>query len=107
VVEWRGEYGYDFAATDRWNQRLLVEVKKRNPNSKISISVVQQLLGAAHAYGDGPALLISTADFTESARRFAGAQGGRVQLWTIEELSRFSQGGQETTTVEGVIGIAH
>lgn len=83
------ESGFDMRVHDRARRSMLVEVKKLNPNSKVSISSVQQLLGAAHAYEDSAALLICTSDFTNSAREFALRQSARVSLWSLAELKRF------------------
>jgi hypothetical protein len=83
------EFGYDFRLRDNRGRSMLVEVKKLNPNSKASISTVQQLLGAVHAYEDSSALLICTSEFTNSARDFASRQSERIVLWSLDELRRF------------------
>ena len=85
------ESGFDMRLRDFARRSMLVEVKKLNPNSKVSISSVQQLLGAAHAYEDSAALLICTSDFTNSAREFALRQSSKITLWSLFELKRFAE----------------
>ncbi len=85
------DHGFDFRLRDQAGEKsVLVEVKKHNRNSKVSIAAVQQLLGAVHAYRDSAALLICTSDFTASARGFASTQRDAMRLWTLAELEEFS-----------------
>jgi HJR/Mrr/RecB family endonuclease len=94
------DYGFDFRLTDpQDNRTALVEVKKYNPNSKVSISAVQQLLGAVHAYRASAAILICTSDFTDSARGFAAAYGAPVHLWTTPQLSEFCNSGESRNLI--------
>jgi restriction endonuclease Mrr len=86
---------------------MLVEIKKRNPNSRISISSVQQLLGAAHAYEDSAALLICTSGFTDSAREFAMRQSPRIRLWALPELEQFAQHRLSSPKIDEVVNIQH
>lgn len=88
------DFGFDFRST-KGGQTTLVEVKKYSSNGKVSIDVVQQLLGAIHAYDVSKALLICTSDFTDSARGFASRYANELELWTAEELARFT--GREPT----------
>ncbi len=83
------ESGLDMRIRDSARRSMLVEVKKSNPNSKVSISSVQQLLGAAYADGNSAALLICTSGFTNSAREFAIRQSSKIALWSLAELMRF------------------
>ncbi len=85
------DYGFDFTISKE-GKRSLVEVKKLNANGKVSISTIQQLLGAIHAYDAPKALLICTSDFTGSARAYASRHGIELTLWTMEELKRFLYG---------------
>lgn len=105
VEEYDNEYGYDFRAWNPTAGSMLVEIKKRNLNSKVSISSVQQLLGVAHAYQDHAALLVCTSDFTDSAREFAARQSPRIRLWTINELTTFSERRTGQGNLEAVLGI--
>jgi hypothetical protein len=98
------DHGFDFRILNRARDKsVLVEVKKHNSNSKISIAAVQQLLGAVHAYRDSAALLICTSDFTASARGFASSQQDDIRLWTITELEEFSQWRLGEPTIEDVL----
>lgn len=65
------EFGFDFLIRDRSRQCMVVQIKKNNLNSTISISTVQRLLGAAQTFEDTAALLICTSGFSDSARGFA------------------------------------
>jgi hypothetical protein len=98
------DYGFDFRVVDPTREKsLLVEVKKYNPNSKISIASVQQLLGAVHAYHGSAGLLICTSDFTASARGFASGQGEVMRLWTTKELDEFFHWHPGTPTIEDLL----
>jgi hypothetical protein len=95
VEESRGmsEYGFDLKlTTPDGRQAMIVELKKYNPNSKVSISAVQQLLGALHAYDARKAVLICTSDFTPSARAFAENYHDELVLWTTDELEKLDAG---------------
>lgn len=101
------ESGFDLRMRDHVRRSMLVEIKKRNPNSKVSISTVQQLLGAAHAYGDSLALLICTSGFTDSAREFAMRQSLQIKLWTLAELEEFAKHGVPSSVAEWLIKSGH
>jgi hypothetical protein len=85
------DYGFDFKVASQ-GQNFLVEVKKISANGKVSISTVQQLLGAIHAYETPKALLICTSDFTDSARAYASRHAREVTLWTMNDLAKFVHG---------------
>ncbi len=99
------ESGFDMRVHDPTRRSMLVEVKKLNPNSKVSISSVQQLLGAAHAYEDSAALLICTSDFTNSARAFASRQSAKILLWSLPELKRFVEHRDSPSHIEAVVAV--
>jgi hypothetical protein len=98
--------GFDMRILDGKGGSLLVEVKKLNPNSKVSITSVQQLLGAAHAYNDSAALLICTSEFTLSAREFAHRLFPRVVLWTLPDLARFVESRSKRRDIKELIELA-
>lgn len=100
------ESGFDMRLRDISHRSMLVEVKKLNPNSKVSISSVQQLLGATHAYEDSAALLICTSDFTNSAREFALRQSSRITLWSLAELKRFVEHRITAPQIEALLAAA-
>jgi hypothetical protein len=85
------EFGFDFLIRDRFRQCMVVQVKKKDLNSTISISAVQKLLGAAQTFEDTGALLICPSGFTDAARGFASRQSRSIQLWTTTELAHFSK----------------
>lgn len=82
------DYGFDFKI-NKGTEGILVEVKKLSPNGKVSIAVVQQLLGAIHGYHAPKAILICTSEFTDSARGFASRHASELSLWTADDLSQF------------------
>lgn len=81
------DYGYDFFAVADGRQ-MLIEVKKFNVNSRISIGHVQQLLGALFAYKADKGVLITTSQFTEGARHFASQVHPTVELWDMDTTVR-------------------
>jgi len=100
------EFGFDMRVRDAVRRSILVEVKKLNPNNKGSISSVQQLLGAAHAYEDSAALLVCTSDFTNSAREFALRQSSKITLWSLAELKRFAEHRITSPQIEALLAAA-
>jgi HJR/Mrr/RecB family endonuclease len=82
------EYGYDFILTDwKGHSKTIVEVKKYNKNSKVSVNSIQQLLGAMNVYESDHAIIITTSEFTASAKEFAGSLTKEIELWDINYLT--------------------
>jgi hypothetical protein len=72
----------------------VVEVKRYSPRNLVSVGSVRQLFGAMVAAGAGRAILISSSQFTASAR--AAADQWPVELVTLEDLLRLP--GPDTLT---------
>jgi len=80
---------YDFKL--RYNKEFaLVEIKKYNYRSKVSIEAVRQLEYAMLSEKIRTGLLISSSHFTKAARSYASTLSTRVLLWTLEDLVSFS-----------------
>jgi hypothetical protein len=89
VSEPKLEHGYDFEITiqgarGRPPQRFIVEAKRTLPNSRVSLDSVLRLAGAVEAAGADRGLLITTSDFTTSARGLA--QRVPVSLLMLSEV---------------------
>lgn len=81
------DYGYDMTLNNyKGHHRTLVEIKKYNPNSKVSINVVQQLIGAMSLYNADHGILLTTSTFTLSARDFASSLPYKIELWDLKYL---------------------
>lgn len=78
--------GYDFFIEKFKEQRVIVEVKKLNRSSRLSIGQVQKLMGAVYAMEADAGILISTAEFTSSAKDFAERCKPRIELWDMDKL---------------------
>ena len=81
------EYGYDFMLYG-WEgcDRTLIEVKKYNKNSKVSVNTIQQVVGAMNIGAADRAIIISTSEFTTSAIHFAASMKKPIELWDINFL---------------------
>lgn len=82
------DYGYDFILKD-WNgfTKTIVEVKKYNRNSKVSVNTIQQVIGAMNIYEADHAVIITTSEFTASAKEFARSMTKQIELWDINYLT--------------------
>lgn len=81
------DFGYDIALNNyKGHGKTLVEIKKYNPNSKVSINVVQQLFGAMSLYKANYGILLTTSTFTLSARDFANSLPSKIELWDLKYL---------------------
>lgn len=82
------DYGYDFILRD-WKgfHKTIVEVKKYNRNSKVSVSTIQQVVGAMNIYEADHAIIITTSEFTASAKEFANSMRKKIELWDINYLT--------------------
>ncbi len=83
------EYGCDFILKD-WKgfPKTIVEVKKYNRNSKVSVSSIQQVIGAMNIYDADHAIIITTSEFTASAKEFASSMQKKIELWDIHFLTK-------------------
>ncbi len=82
------DYGYDFILRN-WNgfEKTIVEVKKYNRNSKVSVNTIQQVVGAMNIYEADHGIIITTSDFTSSAKEFASSMTRKIELWDINYLT--------------------
>ncbi len=71
----------------------VVEVKKQNRNSRLSVSEVQRVVGAAVTARAQCAIIVTSGRFTASARFCADDSPIRVVLLTIDELADLTRGG--------------
>lgn len=81
------DYGFDLMLYN-WNKfnRTIVEVKKFNKNSKVSVNTIQQIIGAMNISEADHAIIITTSEFTASAKEYAKSIDKRVDLWDINTL---------------------
>lgn len=88
----RNDRGFDVEVHDFLpNVTAVVEVKKQNRNSRLSVTEVQRIVGAAVLARAQHAILITSGGFTASARFFAVESPIRVTLLTIDELFELSR----------------
>lgn len=80
-------YGYDLTLNNyKGYSKTIVEIKKYNPNSKVSINVVQQLVGAMSLYNADCGILLTTSTFTFSAKDFVSSLPYKIELWDLKYL---------------------
>ena len=96
---------YDFSVEGfEGKSRVVLEVKKYNSSSKISVGQVQQLLGAIAAERADLGILIAPTGFTRTAVDFVSRCHPRIELWDMEELEkRLDYGHQRQGTLTNVI----
>lgn len=82
------DYGFDFILRN-WKgfSKTIVEVKKYNRNSKVSVNTIQQVVGAMNIYEANHAIIITTSEFTASAKEFANSMTKKIELWDINYLT--------------------
>lgn len=82
------DYGYDFILQNHNGfNKTIVEVKKYSSNSKVSVNTIQQVVGAMNIYEADHAILITTSEFTSSAKDFATSLKRQIELWDINYLT--------------------
>jgi HJR/Mrr/RecB family endonuclease len=81
------DYGYDFILSN-WKgyPKTIVQAKKYNKNSKVSVNTIQQIIGAMNIYDADKAIIITTSEFTASAKEFASTMKRTIELWDINYL---------------------
>jgi Restriction endonuclease len=83
----RNDRGFDIEILDlSRGGAAVVETKKQNRNSRLSVTEVQRLVGAAVVARAQCAIVITCGGFTNSARYFANQSPIPVILLTIDEL---------------------
>jgi HJR/Mrr/RecB family endonuclease len=73
------------------NTRAVVEVKKQNRNSRLSVTEIQRIVGAAVLARATHAIMITSGGFTASAKYFAAESPVQVNLLTIDQLVKLSR----------------
>lgn len=88
----RNEQGFDIFLTDNSSElRIVVEVKKQNRNSRVSVSDVQRIVGAAVVASAPAAIIVTSGGFTSSAHYFSDTSPLPVLLIPLEELLTLSK----------------
>jgi hypothetical protein len=83
----KNNFGYDFLIKNIGDiENIIVEVKKYNQNSKVSVSEIQRILGVAVLEKADGALIITTGEFTNSALYFAQNAPIIILPLTIKQL---------------------
>ena len=89
----REDVGYDFLLTNYHNyKKTLVEVKKYNSNSKVSVGKIQQFLGAIYFNEADSGIFISSSGYTKSAINFAEDLNytkryePKIELWDMDKI---------------------
>jgi hypothetical protein len=80
-------FGYDFSFSYHdSDKRIIVEVKKHNWNSRVSVSEVQRLVGAAVVAGAQAAIIVTSGEFTSSAQHLSETSPVPVLLLNLQSL---------------------
>lgn len=81
------DYGFDLTLYDWENhKKTIVEVKKHNKNSKVAVNTIQQVIGVVNIYEADHALIITTSEFTSSAKEYASTIDRKIELWDLDYL---------------------
>lgn len=79
--------GYDILVRDQQSRmHALVEVKKYTQNSKVGVAVIRQLIGATLIKRATGAILVTSSDFSASARSLAERAPVPILLMTLADL---------------------
>lgn len=92
--------GYDIVAVGRTLDipvRYIVECKRNAPKRKVSLDIVQRLLGVKIAAQANKAILVTTSSFTSDAQRFAESHYWELALIDRETVLRWIRELGETT----------
>jgi restriction endonuclease len=82
------DYGFDLIINNyEGHNKTIVEVKKYNRNSKVSVNTIHQVFGTMNICEADHAIIITTSDFTSSAKDFAQSFPGKLELWNYETLN--------------------
>jgi nucleoside 2-deoxyribosyltransferase len=94
LLSTRNDRGFDVEIHDFFpNEAAVVQVKKQNRNSRLSVSEVQRVVGSAVTARAARAIIVTSGGFTASARFFADESPIRVVLLTIDELADLTREG--------------
>jgi HJR/Mrr/RecB family endonuclease len=77
--------GYDMILKND-NSDIIIEAKKLNKNSKVTIDYIQQFLGVLNALNKDKGIFISNVEFTRSALEFGNMLDGKIMLYTFNQF---------------------
>lgn len=98
----RNEQGFDILLTDiRSDAQIVVEVKKHNRNSRVSVSDVQRIVGAAVVASAHAAMIVTSGGFTSSAHYFSETSPLPILLIPLDELLTLSRESITTRCTRG------
>lgn len=80
------DYGYDFKIYREDGEPIIVEIKKYNKNSRVSIGVINQLLGTMSVNNINRGVVISSSGFTKSAQGYSLDLEQEVKLVSLSDL---------------------
>ncbi|MFZ1528253.1 MAG: restriction endonuclease [Ferruginibacter sp.] len=87
IIESKKDCGYDLELEEyKGHKKTIVEIKKLNSNSKVSINIILTLANAMELHKAECGILITTSSFTMSARDFAKSLPHKIELWDIKYL---------------------
>ena len=79
--------GYDILLKNYKNYtKTLVEIKKFNINSKVSISYIQKLIDLLYVYKADCGIIVTTSSYSQAAIQFAENSGCKIELWTLDDV---------------------
>lgn len=88
-VEGLHSIGCDYLVRDpRGNNLIVVEIKKKNINSQVSVMDIQKVLGAIHYNKADKGLVISSSGYTSSAKHFSNTCEPKIELLYLDDLKR-------------------
>ena len=86
-AETSNDYGFDLMIEDfEGHRKTIIEIKKYNRNSKVSINTIHQVFGTMNICEADYAIVITTSDFTSSAKNFATSISDKIELWNYKTL---------------------
>tara|TARA_R110001592_G_C12923714_1_gene728777 strand:- start:4 stop:837 length:834 start_codon:yes stop_codon:yes gene_type:complete len=87
LAETSSYYGFDLMIDNfEGHRKTIIEIKKYNRNSKVSINTIHQVFGTMSICEADYAIVITTSDFTSSAKNFATSISDKIELWNYETL---------------------
>lgn len=87
IIASKKDSGYDLELEEyKGHKKTIVEIKKLNSNSKVSINIILTLANAMELHNAECGILITTSTFTNSARDFAKSLHKKIELWDLSYL---------------------
>jgi hypothetical protein len=82
--------GFDILAFDpKTKKRYVVEAKALSKSALISVDVIRRLYEAAREADAQAGIIVTTADFTKSAKEFARQFKTPIYLWNVDQRERW------------------